>query len=112
MGIAVLHRSLAPTHLLLRHSLISSIMKCVALAIVLFGAMVAAEAGYGYGHPGYYGHGYGHGYGYGGYYRHFGKRSAEAEPEADASAEASAEPGYGYHGYGHPAYYAHHAYGY
>merc|ERR1711981_595593 len=83
-------------------------MKCV-LALLLFGAaMAASEAYYGYGgygrgYGGYGGYGYGRGYGgYGGYYR--GKRSADAEPEAEptavAEADAEAAPWYGYGGYG------------
>merc|ERR1712088_836266 len=112
MGIAVLHRSSAHSHLFKDIVVIRSIMKCVALALIAFTAVASAEPGYGYGHHlGYgYGHhlgyGYGHGYGYHGHY--LGKRSAAAEPAA------AAEPGYGYygHGYGHAYGYGHpYAYG-
>merc|ERR1712129_684856 len=109
MGIAVLHRSSAPSQLFKDIVVIRSIMKCVALALIAFTTVASAEPGYGYGHGyghvgygyghhlGYgYGHGYGHGYGYGyGHHyayagHHYGKRSAD--PTAEPT--AAAEPGY------------------
>merc|ERR1712045_182390 len=65
---------------------ITKMMKNVAVvALCLFAAAAVAEpeadAGYPYGHHGYYGH-------------HYGKRSADAEPTAAAEADADAYYGY------------------
>merc|ERR1711937_879383 len=78
-------------------------MKSIAVvALCMFAAVAgeaeaSADAGYLYGHHGYYGYPYAHHYGH-----YYGKRSADAEPAADAA--------YGYYGYGHHLGYAHHGY--